>query len=542
MKKSAGYGLILFALSLAQFIMTVDTTIMNVSVPTLVDDLNTTVGYVQTAITLYALVMASLMLVGGKLGEIFGRKKMFQLGLVIYAIGSLTTAVAPNIGVLIFGWSFLEGIGAALMMPAMMALISVNFKGKQRVAALGVVAGVAGAAAALGPIIGGALSTYASWRYAFIGEVVIALLTLILSKNILDAKISARKQLDYKGSLLAVTGLALLVFGILQISTYGLIKATRPFEIAGYEIDLFGLSIAPFLIGIGAIVIWLLFKYERRLKDKKQPYLLNIDLFKVVPLRSGLSVVLITQLTLAGTLFVMPLFLQLVLGYSAMKSGVALLPISVALIGFSAFGQKITKGKSAIESVRIGQTLLFMGLILLLFVVGNDTEITNLIIPFLFMGAGIGLIIPFIQTVILGSVKASDSSQAAGLNYTYQQLGTSLGTALVGGALLFSLGSGIVKGLGSSEQFDQSLVEQNSVQISNNVEFVSNAQLESALDQSNYSDEQKNEILFINSEARIRSIRTSLGVAAVALLISFGASGKVKDAYSIKSNDNLVHS
>jgi MFS family permease len=529
-KKTAGFGLVVFGLSMAQFIMTVDTTIMNVSVPTLVEDLGTTVGSVQTAITLYALVMASLMMVGGKLGEIYGRKKMFQTGLVIYATGSAITAIAPNIMVLIFGWSFLEGIGAALMMPAMMALISFNFKGKQRIKALGIVAAVAGAAAALGPIIGGALSTYATWRYAFVGEVIIALFTLVLSKQIIDAPVGKKTKLDYKGSLLAVVGLATIVFGVLQASTYGWIKAIKPFEIAGIEINFFGISIVPILVGIGSLIIWQLFKDQKRKLKAGKTYLVNVELLKIIPFRSGLSVVLITQMVLAGTLFVLPLFLQLVLGYNAMESGVALVPISIALIAFSVLGQKFTGKRSPIDLVRTGQVLIVAGLALLMVIISNDTTAANLIIPFLLMGAGIGLVIPFIQTIVLGSVKDSDSSQAAGLNYTYQQLGTSLGTAVIGSVLLFSLGSGIVGGLGSSTEFDTATIEENSVAISSSVEFVSNDQLNASLNGSDLSETQQEELMRVNSDARIQALRASIGVALVVSLLALAASGRIKDA------------
>lgn len=528
--KGAGFGIVVFALSLAQFIMTVDTTIMNVSVPTLVNDLSTTVGAVQSAITLYALIMASFMLIGSKLGELYGRRKMFQLGLVIYAIGSGITAIAPNIGVLIFGWSLLEGVGASLMMPAMMSLISVNFKGKKRVSALGIVAGVAGAAAALGPIIGGALATYASWRYAFVGEVVIALVTLTMSKAIADTSVKSKEKLDYKGSIMAATGLGIFVYGILQASEYGWIRATKPFEIGDMSLELLGLSIVPFISGLGVFILWRFFKLQSRLADQKKPYLLDISLLRSIRLRSGLSVVLIIQLVMGGTLFVMPLFLQLVLGYSAMRSGLALLPISIALIGMSAFGQKLFAGKTAIYAVRFGQSTLIAGLVWLITVIDNDTNVSDLVIPFLLIGAGIGSVIPFIQAIVLGSVRENNSTQAAGLNYTYQQLGMSLGTAVIGSILLFSLGNGIIGGLGDSSVFGDQFVQQNSVAITNNVEFIDNEQLQSRLDGSDLSEEQKATLFEVNSDARLRALKVSIGAAAIFAVLSMSASGKVKDA------------
>lgn len=534
--KTASFGLVIFALSMAQFIMTVDTTIMNVSVPTLVDDLQTTVSSVQAAITLYALVMASLMMVGGKLGEIYGRKKIFQIGLVIYAVGSGLTAAAPNIQVLTIGWSLLEGIGAALMMPAMMALISFNFKGSQRIKALGIVAAVAGAAAAMGPIIGGALSTYATWRYAFVGEVIIAIFTLILSRNIVDAPIKGKEKLDIKGSILAVSGLAIAVYGILQAGTYGWVKAIKPFTLAGVEFDLFGLSIVPVFIGIGASLIWYLFKYQKQQIKAKKPYLVNVNLLDIIPFRSGLSVVLVTQMVLAGSLFVLPLFLQMVLGFTAMQSGIALLPISISLIGFSILGQKVAGKRSAISLVRLGQILIIVGLVWLMAFISNDTTAQNLVVPFLLIGAGIGLVIPFVQSIVLGNVKQSDSSQAAGLNYTYQQLGTSLGTAIIGTVLLGSLGKGIIQGLESSAQFDPAVVEENSVAITSNVQFVSNEQLSAGLAATELSSEQQASIVAINSDARIRALRAALASALVVSLLAMSASGKIKDFNQAKKS------
>lgn len=534
--KVASFGLVVFALSLAQFIMTVDTTIMNVSVPTLVEDLNTTVGAVQAAITLYALVMASFMLIGSKLGEIYGRKKIFQIGLVIYAIGSAITAIAPNIMVLILGWSILEGIGASLMMPAMMALISVNFKGASRVKALGIVAGVAGAAAAVGPIIGGALSTYATWRYAFVGEVIIAIFALILSRKILDAKVVDNVKMDYKGAVLIASGLGIFVYGVLQAGTYGWIRAIKPLEFAGQSFELLGFSIVPFICGLGVFLVWRFMVHEKLQLHSNKPYLLNVNLLKIISLRSGLSVVLISQMVLGGTLFIMPLFLQLALGYDAMQTGVALLPVSVGLILLSVVGAKVTKKFTTIDSVRIGQFILLAGLIALFMVVGSDTTAKDLIIPFTLIGAGIGLIIPFIQTIVLGSVKDKDSTQAAGLNYTYQQLGMSLGTAVIGSVLIFALGNGLVQGLSNSASFDQAMVEQNSVQISSGVEYASDEQVEAALQQTDINEAQQADLLQANEDARVQAIKASVAVAALFSLLAIGASGRIKDSLDIKDH------
>ena len=532
--RSSSFLVIIIALSLAQFIMTVDTTIMNVTVPTLVKDLNTTVSAVQLAITLYALIMASFMLIGGKLGELYGRKRMFQVGLTIYAIGSLITSIAPNIVVLIIGWSILEGLGASMMMPAMMALISINFKGKQRVSALGITAGVAGAAAALGPIIGGALSTYASWRYAFVGEVIIAAITMVLSRNILDAKLAKKVPLDVKGAVLAASGLGIFVIGILQATTYGWIRATQPFTIGNFSFNLFGLSIVPFICGIGLFLIWRFMKVEAHLEKKMKSGLLKVSLLQTISLRTGLSIVLVTQLLMGGILFILPLFLQIVLGFSAIKSGVALLPLSIGLIGASVYSAKLLKKYPPTRIIRAGQYILLAGIGWLYVIISNDTQTLSLVIPFLLAGIGIGLIIPINQSVILGSASDKDASQVGGLNYTAQQLGMSLGTAVIGSVLIFSLGNGIIKGLSDSSQFDQQQVQAQSTQISSNVEFISNSQLQTGLQKTELSPDQQTEVTKINEDSRLRAIKLSIAAAFVIGLLSLVSSSRMTEDYKLK--------
>lgn len=528
--KAVSFGLVVFALSLAQFIMTVDTTIMNIAIPTVVEDLNTTVGEVQSAITLYALTMAAFMLFGAKLGEIHGRKKIFNIGLIIYAVGSLTTAFAPNLLTLIIGWSLLEGFGASLMMPAMMALISINFSGKRRVSALGIVAGVAGAAAALGPLIGGALSTYATWRYAFIGEVVIAIITLYLSKNILDSKTRNTDPLDLKGVVLAASGLGVFVFGILQASTYGWVRAIRPFEIGGFSFEPFGLSIVPFICGAGVFLIQRFLSYERYLEKQNKPTLLKASLLKKLTLRSSLNIVLLTQLVTGGILFILPLFLQLVLGFSAIESGIALLPLSIALIVSSSFSTRISELFGDTRTIKYGQYAIIFGIIILSTSISNETVATDMIFPMLFIGSGIGVIIPINQAILLSGVDKTDSSQVSGLNYTYQQLGMSLGTAVIGSVLLFSLGNGIVRGLSSSVIFDQAEVEANSTKISSNVQFVSNEQLEEILKTTDTNEKEQQEFIEINSDARLRALRASLVATALFVLLGIHSTTRLRDA------------
>ena len=219
---------VILILSAAQFILVLDTTVMNVSISSVVADLNTTVEKVQLAITAYMLVMASTMLLGGKLGDIWGRKRAFRIGLVVFAIGSGLTSIAPNVGWLLFGWSLIEGLGAAVLVPALIALIASNYEGQKRAVAYGIIGGVAAAGAAAGPLIGGAVTTALSWRVVFAGEVVIAIFVLLASGMIRDAPRQKAGKLDWVGAALSIAGLFLIVFGVLQSSAWGWsCRATR---------------------------------------------------------------------------------------------------------------------------------------------------------------------------------------------------------------------------------------------------------------------------------------------------------------------------
>ena len=205
-RAAAGTGIVLATLAAGQFVMALDTTVMNTAIATVAKDLDTTVTGIQTAITLYTLVMASLMITGGKIGEIIGRKRAFTIGCVVYACGSLTTALAPNLTVLIIGWSCLEGLGAVLIMPAIVALVASNFAATERPRAYGLVAAAGAIAAALGPLIGGAFTTYASWRYVFAGEVLIVLVILVLARRVHDTPAEEGVKLDLVGTALSALG------------------------------------------------------------------------------------------------------------------------------------------------------------------------------------------------------------------------------------------------------------------------------------------------------------------------------------------------
>src|SRR3954447_8924155 len=376
MTKNAGRvagatGVVLLTLAAGQFVMALDTTVMNTAIATVAKDLGTTVTGIQTAITMYTLVMASLMITGGKIGEIIGRKRAFTVGCVIYASGSLTTALSPNLTVLLIGWSGLEGLGAVLIMPAIVALVASNFGKPDRPRAYGLVAAAGAIAAALGPLIGGVFTTYASWRWVFAGEVLIVAAILLLARRVNDTPPQENVKLDLFGTALSALGLALIVFGILKSGSWGVVqpKPEAPQWI--------GLSPVVWLLLGGGIVVALFLRWEGLRIGRVERALLDPHLLGNRQVRSGVLSFLFMFLVQAGTFFVVPLFLSVALGLSAIETGVRLLPMSLTLLVFAAGVPKLLPDANPRRVVSAGFLLLFAGLVLLvsLLDVGAGPEI-----------------------------------------------------------------------------------------------------------------------------------------------------------------------
>ena len=441
----ARLGLPIAIFASAQFVMVLDSSVMNVSISQIVADLDTTIQGVQLAITAYTLVMASFMLAGAKLGDIIGRDRTFALGLGVYGLGSLTTALSPNLTVLLIGWSLIEGLGAALVPPAIVSLIAATYDGKQRALAFGIVGGVAGAAVAAGPLIGGWVTTEFSWRYVFAGETVIVAVILLLRRRLRSSLPAERRpQLDLVGVALSALGLGLAVYGILKSSEWGWVEPRGALTVGGTEITPFGFSSVPFFIlaGLGCLAAFTIWE-ERRERDRLDT-LLDRSLLKIEPLRAGLTTLTMQQLILLGTFFVLPVYLQVVLGLDAFETGKRLFPMSVTMFAAAMVGPKLAVGLAPKRVAQAGLLALVLASLLLLGTIDVKLNETGFAIALAVFGIGAGLLLSQLGNVIMSSVDPAKTNEAGGLQGTAQNLGASLGTALIGSVLIAALTSGLV--------------------------------------------------------------------------------------------------
>src|SRR4249919_3092531 len=420
-------------LAAAQFVMILDASVMNVSIATVAKDIGTTVAGIQTAITMYTLVMASLMITGGKMGAILGRKRAFTIGCVIYACGSLTTALSPNLPVLLFGWSFLEGVGAALVMPAIVSLVASNFVKAERPRAYGIVTAGGAIAVAVGPLIGGLFTTYWSWRYVFVGEVLIIGVVLLLNRRTADTPKEEGARLDLVGTALSALGLGLIVYGVLRAGSWGFVK---PKPDAPTWI---GLSPVLWLILGGGAVLLLFLEWEKYRRDTGQPALLDPALLRVPLLRSGTTAFFFQYLLQAGLFFAVPLFLSIALGLSAIETGVRILPLSITLVIAAVGVPKMFPHASPRRVSQLGFLMLFLALVV--FVAALDAGAGPEIVtwPMLLAGLGVGALASQLGAVTVSALPDEQSGEVGGLQNTFSNLGLSLGTALAGSVLIGAL-------------------------------------------------------------------------------------------------------
>ncbi len=510
-------------LSAAQFVMVLDSSVMNVSISQIVADLDTTIQGVQLAITAYTLVMASFMLVGAKLGDIWGRDRAFGVGLAVYGLGSLITALSPNLTVLLIGWSLIEGLGAVLVIPAIAALIVSNYEGKDRAFAYGIVGGVAGAAIAAGPLIGGYVTTTFSWRYVFVGEVVVVLGILLVRRRRMHPAPppERRPKLDYFGAGLAAAGFGLAVFGILKSSEWGWVKPLGAPAINGHEITPFGFSVVPFLILGGAAFLGAFAMWEDRREREGRDTLLDRALLRIVELRAGLSTLLMQQLILMGTFFVLPVYLQVVLGMDAFETGKRLFPLSIALLLAALAGPRLATRLAPRLVCRIGLAALAVSAFALVGTIDVDLNGGTFALALVVFGIGAGLLMSQLGNVIMSSVDQSKSNEAGGLQGTAQNLGASLGTALIGAVLLLSLTNGFVSRIEQNPALSQQTKTSIEQAASEGIPIVSVEQVDQAAQDAGLSKAEATAISSDYGEAQLEGLKKALLAVAFFAVIAF---------------------
>lgn len=504
---------VLLVLAAAQFLMVLDAAVMNVSISQLVADFDTTVTTIQAVITLYALVMAALFMTGGKLGDILGRRRTFVIGLMIYGTGSLLTAISWSVGVLALGWSVLEGIGAALVLPALAALVAGNFEGRDRVAAYAALGGVAGAAIAVGPILGGWMTQELSWRVVFAGEVVIAAGIIFAAPRILlDApRRGPAPRLDWVGSILSALGIALIVFGVLQASAWGWLEPHNS------PIEPFGFSLTPFVVGAGGVLLASFKAWERRQEEHDHSPLVHFDLLKRPVLRSGLTTFLGQNIVLMGVFFAIPLYLQIVQGLNALETGIRMLPTSVALFVTALLGSKLALRFSPRTIVRAGFLFLLAACIFLLATIDPKIDTTAFAVAMGTLGIGMGLVVSQLGNTVQSAVEENDRSEAGGLQYTAQQLGSSLGTALVGAILISGLSAAFSTNVAGNPQISKSVQQQVDVRLEGDVSFVTTATVKKSAEAAGVPAEEATAVADDYSEAQLKALK--LGILACAFVV-----------------------
>jgi EmrB/QacA subfamily drug resistance transporter len=512
---AAGAQVILLTLAAGQFLMALDSSVMNVSIATVAEDVGTTVTGIQGAITAYTLVMAMLMIPGAKVGALIGRKRAFMIGCVIYGCGSFTTAISQSLPVLLFGWSFLEGVGAALILPSIVALVAGNFPAARRPAAYGLVAAAGAIAIAVGPLIGGLATTYASWRWVFAGEVMLVLVILVLARRAEDAPPDRRPKIDLIGALLCAAGLGVFVFGVLKSGSWGWVvpKSGAP--------QWFGMSPVPWLMVAGLVLVWSFLHWEARMVARSQEPLVDPQLLSNEQLRGGLIMFFFQYLLMMGVFFLIPLYLSVALGLSAIATGVRIMPMSLTLLAAALGVPRLFADVSPRLVVRVGICLMLLGLLVLLAAIDVEAGAEIVTVPLLLVGLGIGALASQLGAVTVSAVPDEQSSEVGGVQNTVTNLGASLGTALAGSILVAVLTASFLTHIEMNNTVPQSVKDKANTELSAGIPFMSDKQLQAATKEAGASSEVTQAALDANAQARLDGLRAGLTVliliAAVAL-------------------------
>ncbi len=494
---AAGNRRLAVLLAMAMFVLVVDTSLMNVSIASVVEDLDTTVSGVQGAIALEALVSAAFILIGSKVGDLIGRKRAFVLGLLGYALGALAMAFAQGLTAIIVFWAIVGGLGASLLLPAMQSLIHGNFQGETQKKAYALVGAAAAIAAAVGPLIGGFLTTFLSWRVGFLLEVVVIAVVLSGLKLVHDVPYTGPRVVDGVGALLSAAGMGGVVVGILVWQEGG---------------EFVGVLIAVGLVALGSLARWLV----RRKRDGK-PTLLDPDLFKHDLFRLGISSQMLQNIALGGAMIALPIYLQMVLEYNAMQTGLTLAPLSLTMFGMALLAGKRAGKRRPASIIRAGSGLLTVGMLLLIPIVPRADSGWALVIPLMIAGSGLGLLVSQLNNYTLSPISDERVSEAAGVNSAAGSFGLSFGLAFAGAIMLATLSIAFTQMAEDSTVLPPAAQEQVAQALEDDAEVMSNTQLQKQL--ADQPPEIQDEIIRINTDARPRALQIALLIPILAGLL-----------------------
>jgi MFS family permease len=489
-------------LAMAMFVLVVDTSLMNVSIAAVVRDLDTTVSGVQSAIALEALVSAAFILIGSKTGDLIGRKLAYILGLLAYAAGALAMTLAQGLTAVIIFWAVVGGIGASLLLPAMQSLIHGNFQGAAQKKVYALVGAAAAIAAAVGPLLGGFITTYLSWRVGFLLEVVIIAVVLSGIKLVKDVPYTGPRQVDVVGAVLSVLGMGGLVLGILVWQEGGE-------------------SVAA-LMAVGAVALGSLVWWLRRRKRLQRATLLDPDLFRMPTFRLGVSGQMLQQIALGGTMIALPIYLQMVLEYNAMQAGLSLAPLSLSMFGTAVLAGKRAGKRRPSTIIGAGFVLLTVGLGVLIPLIPRATSGWWLVIPLIIAGCGLGLLVSQLNNYTLSPVTDERVSEAAGVNSAAGSFGLSFGLAFVGAIMLAGLSLTFTTMATNSTVLAADEKAHVAQVLEQDAQVMSNTQLADLT--SGQPPQTQAEILRINTEARPLALQIAMTIPILAgltgLLIS----------------------
>ena len=496
-EESGGDNLAAILLAMAMFVLVVDTSLMNVSISAVVHDLHTTASGVQSAIALEALVSAAFILIGSKIGDLFGRKRAYIIGLLGYALGALSMTLAQSLLPIVIFWAVVGGLGASLLLPAMQSLIHGNFQGPMQRRAYALVGASAAIAAAVGPLIGGAITTYLSWRVAFAGEVLIIAIVLLGSRRVHDVPYTGDRGIDLVGAILSALGMGGVVLGILVWQEGG---------------GAVGALIAVGAVSLGSLAWWL-----RKRKREGKPALIDADLFKSRYFRLGITGQTLQQISLGGMMIALPIYLQMVLEYNAMQAGLTLAPLSLSMFAIALLAGRKAGDKSPGRIIRGGFFLLAVGVAILIPIIPRTHSGWWMVVPLLIAGSGLGLLVSQLNNYTLSPIEEERVSEAAGVNSAGGSFGLSFGLAFAGAIMLASLSVLFTNQADSSDVLSSRQAAQVSKALDKNSEVMTNTHLETLL--VGKPPAVKAEILHINTQVRPRALQIALLIPLIAALL-----------------------